>query len=174
MTQQQLFTLTPQFDKEQTATQITMPRVRQLLGMRNRDEAQGRNETDADYLARMVRENAQRQNFSALTFRFCYQLGLDLPTAELARMIAGYGYPETSLNRYTELELSAAAVYMASPLGGVPKTLADVARLTRVSSDTIHTVFTKLHLAQERLTAGQWHEIWGNPRHARVVQLRRT
>ncbi|KAL9069174.1 MAG: hypothetical protein Q9161_005697 [Pseudevernia consocians] len=151
-----------------------MPRIRQLLGLRDRDEAQGRNERDADYLARMVRENAHRQNFSALTFRFCYQLGLDLPTAELARMIAGYGYPETSLHRYTELELSAASVFFAAPFGGVPKTLADVARLTMVNSDTIHTVSIKLHLAQERLTAEERHEIWGNRRHAPVVQMRRT
>ena len=75
------------------------------------DESQRRHETDADYLSRMVRENKDRDNFSALTFRFTHNLGLDLSTAQLARIIAGYDYVTHSLYRYTELDLSAAGVY---------------------------------------------------------------
>ena len=151
-----------------------MAKISRLLGMKNRDETQGRKEKDADYLARMVRENATRNNFSALTFRFCHNLGLDLPTAELARMIAGYQYPGTELNRYTELELSAASVYIASHVRGAPKTLTDVARLTRVSADTVHAVYTELYLAQQRLRDMEWHHIFGGPRHLTAVEMRQT
>lgn len=151
-----------------------MAKLSHLLKTKNRDETQGRKEKDADYLARMVRENANRQNFSALTFRFCYKLGLDLTTAELARMIAGYQYPGTSLNRYTELELSAASVYMASHVRGVPKTLTEVARLTGVSSDTVHVVYTELYLAQQRLRDMEWHDIFGGPRRLTAIEMRRT
>lgn len=146
----------------------------QLLRTKNRDESQGRREKDNDYLARMVRENATRQNFSALTFRFCYKLGLDLPTAELARMIAGYDYSETSLNRYSELELSAAAVHMASHVRGAPKTLNEVARLTGSGSDTVHAVYTELFLAQQRLRDAEWHDVFGGPRHLTAADMRRT
>ena len=153
---------------------ISMPKLTQLLGMRNRDESQGRSEKDTDYLARMVRENANRQNFSALTFRFCYQLALDLSTAELARTIAASEYPGTPLHRYSELELSAASVYMASHVRGAPKTLTEVARLTKVGSDTIHALYTELYLAQQRLRDADWHDIFGGPRHLPAVEVRRT
>ncbi len=129
--------------------------------MNNRGESQRRNEKDADYLARMVRENAHRQNFSALTIRFSYQLGLDLRTAELARTIAGYDYPTTTLDRYSELELSAASVYMASPICGNPRSFADVARLTRVDSRTVETVYNELRHAQRQLTETERYKIFG-------------
>ena len=128
-----------------------MPKFLQHLGITKRDESQGRNETDAAYLARMVKENANRHNFSALTFRFCYSLHLDLSTAEIARMIAGYGYPVNTLDRYSELELSAAAVYMASYVCGAPRTLMEVRHLTGVRSNTIHAVYIELYRAQEGL-----------------------
>lgn len=153
-----------------------MPKLQHLLGLKNRDESQGRKEKDADYLARMVRENAKRQNFSALTFRFCYNLGLDLPTAELARLIAGYPYPggTAALDRYSELELSAASVYMASHVRGAPKSLNVIARLTKVDSDRIHALNTELYLAQQGLKDAQWHDIFGGPRHLTAVEMRRT
>ena len=150
-----------------------MPKIHQLLRIGNRDESQGRNETDAAYLARMVRQNAHRQNFSALTFRFSYQLGLDLPTAEVARMIAGYDYTVTTLNRYSELELSAASVYMASPIYGKPKSFTDVARLTRVDSRVIEAVYNELRRAHERLTETEWYEIFGESRTVTAVKMRR-
>ena len=144
------------------------------LGMKKRDESQGRKETDADYLARMVKENANRHNFSALTFRFSYQLDLNLSTAELARMIAGYGYPVNSLDRYSELELSAASVYMASHVCGAPKTLTKVAQLTEVSSHTIHAVYLELYRAQEGLKDADWHDIFGGESGITAAEMRRT
>ncbi|CAF9927105.1 MAG: hypothetical protein ALECFALPRED_003621 [Alectoria fallacina] len=152
-----------------------MTKLQQLLGMKSRDESQGRKEKDADYLARMVRENAKRQNFSALTFRFCYNLGLDLSTAQLARLIAGYEYPGTALDRYSELELSAASVYMASHVrGAAPKSLDEIAHLTKVNSDRIHALNTEFYLAQQGLKDAQWHDIFGGPRHLTAVEMRRT
>lgn len=142
-----------------------MPKLTQLLKVKNRDESQGKKETDTDHLARMVQENATRQNFSALTFRFSYNLGLDLDTAYLARMIAGNAGDYTSLARYSELDLSAASVYMASHVRGVPKTLAEIARLTGVSRDTIHTLNTELYLEQERLSDADWRDICQNIRY---------
>lgn len=146
-----------------------MPKIRQLLGMKNRDESQGRNETDADYLARIVRENAQRQNFSALTFRFSYQLGLSLRTAELARTIAGYDYPMTTLDRYSELDLPAASVYMASPIDDKPKSSTDVALLTGVDSRTIEVVCNELRRAHERIPTVEWYNIFGEWRNVTAV-----
>lgn len=151
-----------------------MSKFLQNLGIKKLDESQGQKESDADYLARMVKENANRDNFSALTFRFCYNLDLDLSTAELARMIAGYDYPVTSLNRYSELELSAASVYMASHIRGAPKTLTEVVHLTAVDSDTIHAVYTELYRAQEGLKDAEWHDVFGGPRHVTAVEMRRT
>lgn len=145
-----------------------------LLGMKNCDESQGRKEKDADYLARMVRENAKSQNFSALTFRFCYRLGLDLSTAELARTIAGHEYLGPSIGLYSELELSAASVYMASHVRRVPRSLSEVARMTKVSSDTVHALYTELFLAQQRFRDAEWHDIFGGPRHLTAVDMRRT
>lgn len=151
-----------------------MPKFLQHLGITKRDESQGRKEKDADYLARMVKENANRHNFSALTFRFCYNLHLDLSTAELARMIAGYGYPVNSLDRYSERELSAASVYMASYVRRAPKTLTEVAQLTGVGSDTIQALYTEIYRAQEGLKDADWHDIFGGPRHVTAVEMRRT
>ncbi|CAD6594565.1 MAG: hypothetical protein ASARMPRED_000796 [Alectoria sarmentosa] len=164
-----------------------MPKLQHLLGLKPRnDESQGRKEKDADYLARMVRENAKRHNFSALTFRFCHTLGLDLPTAELARMIAAYPYPYPAavlLNRYSELELSAASVYMASHVrgrGGAPppkssSLINEIARLTKVNADRIHALNTELYLAQQGLTDAQWHDIFGgSSRQVTAVEMRRT
>lgn len=151
-----------------------MPIFSRLLGTRSGDESQGRKEKDADYFARMVRENKNRTNFSALTFRFCHHLGLDLSTAELARTIAGYGYPESPVDRYSELELSAASVFMASHVRGEPKTLSEVARLTHVSSDTVHALYTELYFVQQRLRDVDWHGIFGGPRNVTAVEMRRT
>lgn len=153
---------------------FSMSRLLQNLGIKKRDESQGRKETDADYLARMVKENEHRQNFSALTFRFCYKLNLNLSTAEIARMIAGYGYPVNSLDRYSELELSAASVYMASHVRGAPKTLTKVAQLTGVNSNTIHAVYLELYRAQEGLKDADWHDIFGGPSRITAAEMRRT
>lgn len=150
-----------------------MSKLLQQLGMKKRDESRGRNETNAHFLARMVKENAHRNNFSALTFRFCYNLNLDLPTAELARMIAGYGYPVNSLDRYSELELSAASVYLASYVRGAPKTLTKIAQLTGVSSNTIHAVYLDLYRAQEGLKDADWHDIFGGPSRISAAEMRR-
>ena len=122
----------------------------------------------------MVRENAHRQNFSAFTFRFSYQLGLDLRTAELARTIAGYDYTVTTLNRYSELELSAASVYMASCICGKSKSLGDVARLTKVSSRALEAACNELRRAVERLTETESYEIFGEPRHVTASKMRRA
>ena len=151
-----------------------MPQFLQRLGITKRDESQRRNEKDADYLARMVKENANRDNFSALTFRFCYNLRLDLSTAELARMIAGYGYPTNSLDRYSELELSAAAVHMASYVRGAPRTLMEIAQLTGVRSDDIHEVYIEFYRAQEGLKDTEWLDIFGGPRRNTAIEMRRT
>ncbi|CAD6581444.1 MAG: hypothetical protein ASARMPREDX12_000465 [Alectoria sarmentosa] len=163
-----------------------MPKLQHLLGLKKGDESRGRKEKDADYLARMVRENAKRHNFSALTFRFSHTLGLDLPTAELARMIAAYPYPypySTTLNRYSELELSAASVYMASHVvrrrGAPPPSssslINEIARLTKVNADRIHALNTELYLAQQGLKDAQWHDIFGGcSRQVTAVEMRRT
>ncbi|CAF9906019.1 hypothetical protein IMSHALPRED_004050 [Imshaugia aleurites] len=151
-----------------------MPKLKHLLSTKSRDESQGRNEPDAAYLARMVRENATRQNFSALTFRFCYGLGLGLHTAELARIIAGNAGGYTSLDRYSELSLSAASVYMASHVCRVPRTLADIVGLIGVSADVVHTAYTKIFREQERLRDAEWRDIFGGSPNLSAAQIRRT
>lgn len=150
-----------------------MPIFSRLLGKKNGDEP-GKKETDADYFARMVRKYANSDNFSALTFRFSYNLGLDLSTAELARMIAIYDYPVTSLNRFSELELSAASVYMASHVRRIPRSLNEVAQMTKVDSNVLLAVYTELYLALLRLKDVEWHDVFGGPRNISAAEARRT
>lgn len=151
-----------------------MPKIKQLLRLQRRDESQGRHETDPAYLARIVRENATRHNFSALTFRFCHALGLGLPAAQLARAIAGNAGDYASLLRSSERELSAASVYMASHVCRAPKALAEIARVTGVGADAVRGVYVKLYREQEGLSDQGWRDIFGGPTSLSAGEIRRT
>lgn len=134
-----------------------------LLLRKDDDETQGKHESDIQYLARMVKKHKHQNNFSALTFRFVYKLQADLATAELACAIAAHEYPGTSLtltNHFSELELSAASVYMALSVRRQGKSLRDVEELTKVKSEKIRDVYTEFYFGQLGLKSADWYDIF--------------
>ncbi|KAM0799543.1 hypothetical protein BDR22DRAFT_910421 [Usnea florida] len=139
-----------------------MPPLSRLFTNRPHDPPQRKNEPDATYLARTVHANTHSQTFSALTFRFSHSLNLSLRTAEQARMIAAYDYPgAASLYRYSERELSAAAVYMASYVCGEPRGVGEVAGVAGVGAERVRGCYGELYGGVGGMGERDWREVFG-------------
>lgn len=96
---------------------------------------------------------------------FCTRLGLTAHTLSISKEILGKLDTAERLGDQSALTIAACSVYIASHITGQPRTAIEISSISRISEETIRSVYTSVHPELNSIIDASWYLDDGTPRY---------